>query len=510
MSAPVEVPRWRRDADARVAGLRTSRPAAGGGGGSPVLEAARAVTNRSRAKTEAHELADRPRAEDCSWRCEVHEATIRQTRIRGVVALVVLAVASLALASGAGAGRPSDVLGQLYVNDNTTGVNTVAGFDRHADGSLTPHLRLAVRHRRRRHRSRLGSQGSMQESADGRYLLAVDAGSNEISVLRIKPHGDLRGRRRRVLRRREPGQHRHPSATSSTSRTSPTTPQLHRLHSHAGGHLTRSRLDGDAAGGSAAGRRPLQFDGTSSSARAKHIADRQLRSRRERSSRAAPGSPFAAQGLGPFGRSSGRRTRRSSLSATHTAAPATAASRLSPPQPTGRSPQSAPRRSRTTRPPRAGSRSRHDGNFLFAVNTAVSTISSYSIAANGSLTLLGNTTMDAAAHGPEDARLSPDGSTLWVVDTASNAISGFAVSGGTLTELRLLADVRADRCGPDRRRRHLILSGRRAPTHARLPLVPVRRQELEPLRRGPPSSRSARTGGRTGKPPPGCPRAGLT
>jgi len=77
----------------------------------------------------------------------------------------------------------------------------------------------------------------------------------------------------------------------------------------------------------------------------------------------------------------------------------------------------------------------HDGQFLFAVNTAVSTISSYSIAANGSLTLLGNTTMDAAAHGPEDARLSPDGSTLWVVDTASNAISGFGVSGGTLTEL---------------------------------------------------------------------------
>ena len=57
------------------------------------------------------------------------------------------------------------------------------------------------------------------------------------------------------------------------------------------------------------------------------------------------------------------------------------------------------------------------------------------VAANGSLTLLGNTTMDAIAHGPEDARLSPDGSTLWVVDTASNAISGFGVSGGTLTEL---------------------------------------------------------------------------
>src|SRR6266567_7760541 len=32
----------------------------------------------------------------------------------------------------------SDVVGHLYVNDNTAGMNTVAGFDRHADGSLSP------------------------------------------------------------------------------------------------------------------------------------------------------------------------------------------------------------------------------------------------------------------------------------------------------------------------------------------------------------------------------------
>jgi 6-phosphogluconolactonase len=35
------------------------------------------------------------------------------------------------------------------------------------------------------------SQGALQLSSDGRYLLAVDAGSNEISVLRIKPDGSL-------------------------------------------------------------------------------------------------------------------------------------------------------------------------------------------------------------------------------------------------------------------------------------------------------------------------------
>jgi DNA-binding beta-propeller fold protein YncE len=77
----------------------------------------------------------------------------------------------------------------------------------------------------------------------------------------------------------------------------------------------------------------------------------------------------------------------------------------------------------------------HDGRYLFAVNTAVSTISSYAIGANGGLTLLGSTTMnDANGLRPVDARLSPDGSTLWVADS-SGFVSGFTVSGGSLTEL---------------------------------------------------------------------------
>jgi hypothetical protein len=29
------------------------------------------------------------------------------------------------------------LVGHVYVNDNTTGVNTIGAFDRHADGTLT-------------------------------------------------------------------------------------------------------------------------------------------------------------------------------------------------------------------------------------------------------------------------------------------------------------------------------------------------------------------------------------
>ena len=49
--------------------------------------------------------------------------------------------------------------------------------------------------------------------------------------------------------------------------------------------------------------------------------------------------------------------------------------------------------------------------------------------------LLGSTPLAAPAATPEDARLSPDGSTLWVVDPKANTVSGFSVNGGNLSEL---------------------------------------------------------------------------
>src|SRR5215831_10161138 len=104
--------------------------------------------------------------------------------------LTVLAIAAGVFAA-AGAAAPggsdtSSVAGHLYVNDNTAGVNTVTGFDRHADGTLTPMpgSPFAVGGAGTGHAT--ASQGSLQLSADGRYLLAVDTGSSQISVVRVK------------------------------------------------------------------------------------------------------------------------------------------------------------------------------------------------------------------------------------------------------------------------------------------------------------------------------------
>ena len=85
-----------------------------------------------------------------------------------------------------------DVAGHVYVNDNTTGVNTIAAFERHADGKLTPVPGSPFPTGGAGTGTGTGSQGALQLSDDGRYLLAVDAGSNQISVLRIRHDGGLR------------------------------------------------------------------------------------------------------------------------------------------------------------------------------------------------------------------------------------------------------------------------------------------------------------------------------
>ena len=64
-------------------------------------------------------------------------------------------------------------------------------FDRHADGSLTPIAGSPFDAGGAGTGAPYGSAGGLQRSTDGRYLLATDPASNQISVLRIKPNGGL-------------------------------------------------------------------------------------------------------------------------------------------------------------------------------------------------------------------------------------------------------------------------------------------------------------------------------
>lgn len=367
---------------------------------------------------------------------------MRRYRYATVVALVVAGVVIAAgdASASPGGSSASTVVGHLYVNDNTTGVNTVAGFDRHTDGSLTPipGSPFAVGGAGTGHAT--ASQGSLQLSADGRYLLAVDAGSNEISVVRIQHDGSLQTTGNEVVASNGVGPVSiavHDSlvyvANAGAAGSNYTGFTL-----NAGGHLralpgSTVSLPSDAQPGD------VLFSGEGTKLVGTRVGTSKIDSFTVGSDgllTAAAGSPFAAQGLGPFG-SEFRPTNSTQLFVSNAhnggvnlgTVSAFAVAADGALTTIGSSPfndlQNAPCWVEIT----------GDGQYLFAVNTASSSVSSYSIAASGALTLVGSTPLAHTPAGPEDARLSPDGSTLWVVDAGADAVSGFTVSGGTLVEL---------------------------------------------------------------------------
>ena len=358
------------------------------------------------------------------------------TRLLASSALLVAALAALAAAS-AGASQPSRIVGHLYVNDNTAGANTIAGFARHADGTLTALPGSPFAAGGAGSGAPVASQGSLQQTADGRFLLATDQASNQISVLRIRADGSL-----------------VPVDLVASGGVQPVSiavhgPLVYVANAGAGGnnysgfvlgpfgHLHPLRGSTIALpDGSQPGDILFNATGRSSQHARRHVADRQLPRPPGRSAGGRAGSPIAAQGLGPFG-SEFRPTNPSQLfvSNAHDGAgngtvSAFAVSPFGSLTSIGDSPfadlQTAP----------CWVEISHDGRYLFAVNTAVATISRFSIAHGGALTLLGSTPLsNPTGLAPVDARLDPSGRTLSVVDGGGNAVTTLAVHGGDLTEL---------------------------------------------------------------------------
>ena len=231
----------------------------------------------------------------------MHRTGIRRFRVVIVAALAMAGLA--ALATAAAAAPPSDVVGQLYVNDNTAGVNTVAGFDRHADGRLTPLPGSPFAVGGAGTGRGVASQGSLQLSADGRYLLAVDAGSNEISVARIKPHGGLQ------IADVVPSNGGNPVSIAVhdglvyVANADATAPNYTGFTLNAGGHL-RPISDSTVSLPSASQPGDVLFSGDGSKLVGTRVNTSLIDSFTvggDGRLTAAPGSPIAAQGLGPFG-----------------------------------------------------------------------------------------------------------------------------------------------------------------------------------------------------------------
>lgn len=358
----------------------------------------------------------------------------------GCLALVAIGAALVAAGPAAATGSP--VAGHVYVNDNTAKANTVAGFDRHADGTLTPLPGSPFAAGGAGSGSGLSSQGAIQISSDGRYVLAVDAGSNQISVLRIKHDGALK-----LI---------HVVASGGTEPVS-VAEHLGLVYvanaGSGGSNYTGFSLTPDgnlqplpnSTFALPDGAQPgdVLFNSTGANLVGTRIGTSEIDSFTVGSGgllTAAPGSPFPAQGVGPFG-SEFRPTNPGQLfvsnahntgehSGTVSAFRVSSTGVLSS---IGASPfadsQTAP----------CWVEISHDGRFLFTVNTASGSISRYRIARGGRLKLLGSTTLTTPNAGAVDARLSPDGRNLYLDQSGADSVAEFAVSGGKLTELGTIA-----------------------------------------------------------------------
>ena len=350
----------------------------------------------------------------------------------------LLAALSIAGATSAHAGTGSPVVGHAYVNGNTASANTVDVFDRHADGSLTPAAGSPFAIGGAGLGAGLGSQGAIQAAPNGRYLLAVDAGSNAISVLRVGANGvpSLVGQpvpsggvepvsiaisRSNLVYVANIG---NGGSNYSGFRLAPTGKLVPLAHS------TIAVPEGSGVGDVLFNRTGDRLVGTRDNT---SLLDSFTVTDDGRLTPAA-GSPFPAQSLGPIG-SEFRPTNPSQLFVSNAHAGAgngTVSAFQDSPAGVLTSIGSSPYADGQTAP--CWVEITHDGKYLFAVNTASGNVSSYAISDNGSLTLLGTTDFNNGL-GAVDARLSPDGSTLSVTGGSSHVVSTFAVDGGNLTEL---------------------------------------------------------------------------
>src|SRR5688572_14431568 len=113
------------------------------------------------------------------WR----EGTRSAARLLWMVALLVALVAGGTATAQAAGGDA----GAVYVMSNSPGGNAILVFDRAAGGALTPAGSLATGGLGTG--SGLGSQGALIVSDNGRWLFAVNAGSNSVSVFAVRPNG---------------------------------------------------------------------------------------------------------------------------------------------------------------------------------------------------------------------------------------------------------------------------------------------------------------------------------
>ncbi len=113
--------------------------------------------------------------------------TIRRLGVAGLVGGLAATVSPLAIAAQASA--PPHRPGAVYAETNDPAGNAVVVFHRGADGTLSK--RATVPTGGLGAGGKLGSQGALALSQSGSWLLAVNAGSDSVSLFRVRRSGGI-------------------------------------------------------------------------------------------------------------------------------------------------------------------------------------------------------------------------------------------------------------------------------------------------------------------------------
>ncbi|HWD69607.1 MAG TPA: beta-propeller fold lactonase family protein [Solirubrobacteraceae bacterium] len=358
----------------------------------------------------------------------------------GLATFGVLALPGAALASN----NKAPVIGHVYLDGNTPGANTIAVYNRASDGSLTATPGSPFAAGGAGLGAGLGSQGAIQTADNGRFVLAVDAGSNQISVLQTNPNGSLT---------------QVPGSPVSSGGVEPVSIAVHdnlvyvandgnagSSANYSGFYLTPFgqliQLPGSTvnAPGAANDLGDVLFNSTGTNLVGTEVASSEIDSFQVGPFgylTPAPGSPYAGQGLGAFGSAFSPTAPKQlfvtnphnvgndvgTVSAFNVAHNGQLASIGNSPFANG---QNGPCWVAVT----------PDGHYVFVVNTGSGTVSRFSVDHAGSLTLLGTSPVNSnGGVGGTDDTISPDGLNLYVNETAAHGVAEMTITGGNLTEL---------------------------------------------------------------------------
>jgi 6-phosphogluconolactonase len=353
--------------------------------------------------------------------------------------LGVLAVFALAAGStrGSAQGNSSNRTGNVYVMTNQTAGNSIMAFNRAPNGALqmvgtfpTGGIGFGSGN------DPLGSQGSLLLSDDGHFLFAVNAGSNDISVMQAGAPGlKLLG-------------------TFPSGGTEPTSLALYKdllYVLNAGGtpNITGFQLNPNGtltmlpnssrslAGGAAAGPAQVSFTPDGSFLIVTEKATNLIDTYRVMPSGLANG-PISnvSNGATPFGFAFGRSGALVVSEAAGGSSGTSAASSYQISRPSG---------SLVTVSPSVGDTqmgacwavATNDGRFVYLSNSASGTLSSYQVGSGGQIGLL-NATSGTTGSGtvPIDMAISASSEFLYALDDGTGAISAFRIgTDGSLTAL---------------------------------------------------------------------------